>query len=62
MPPAVAAESRLRAAAEAAAAAKAKGKLAPQNKVAGRIAQMLRAMSIWKVKVGLFESCGLIGQ
>src|SRR3954452_8640637 len=45
-----------------AAAASARGKLAPQRMVAGRIAQRQRTISIWNVYHGLVESSGFTGQ
>ena len=38
------------------------GKLAPQSTAAGRIAHIVRAMSIWNVIHGLDERLGSIGQ
>src|SRR5215831_13628751 len=45
-----------------AAAASARGKLAPQKSVAGRIVKTQRTRSSWKLKSGLSESHGSTGQ
>ncbi len=58
MPPTIRPASRPR----EATAARASGKLAPHSKAAGRMAQVERARSIWKVNQGLVESTGLMGQ